>query len=173
LVLDGMMGAARSRPALSGNSGPEFQLVSATFIFLSLFLGSAADFYYHFWWWDLILHIGSGFLLGIVGFLVLFLLNQTDRLPEGMRPVFLCFFGLTFAVFLGVMWEIFEFAVDTIVPGTNMLCWETGPRDTIVDLIVDAVGAAIVALMGWAVSKLDATLSLQTAYGSLFVKTLT
>jgi len=82
---------------------PEFQLVSAIFIFLSLFLGSAADFYYHFWWWDFILHIGSGFLLGIVGFLVLFLLNQTERLPEGMRPAFLCFFGLTFAVFLGVM----------------------------------------------------------------------
>jgi hypothetical protein len=132
---------------------PEFQLVSATFIFLSLFLGSAADFYYHFWWWDIILHIGSGFLLGIVGFLVLFLLNHTDRLPEGMRPAFLCFFGVTFAVFLGVLWEIFEFAVDVIVPGTNMLSWETGPRDTIVDLAVDTLGAIFVALLGWAYIK--------------------
>src|SRR5688500_15624062 len=31
---------------------PEFQLVAAAFVFLSLFLGSALDFYYRFWWWD-------------------------------------------------------------------------------------------------------------------------
>jgi hypothetical protein len=109
---------------------PEFQLVAAAFVFLSLYLGSARDFYYHFWWWDVVLHTGSGFLLGIVGFLALFLLNQTDRLPEGIRPAFLCFFGLTFAVFLGVLWEIFEFAVDMIVPGANMLSWETGAGDS-------------------------------------------
>jgi hypothetical protein len=132
---------------------PEFQLVSAAFVFLSLFLGSAVDLYYRFWWWDIVLHTGSGFLLGIIGFLALFLLNQTDRLPEGMRPAFLCFFGLTFAVFLGVLWEIFEFAIDMIVPGANMLSWETGAGDTIVDLIVDTVGAIIVALMGWAYIK--------------------
>jgi hypothetical protein len=132
---------------------PEFQLVSAVFIFLSVFLGSVADFYDHFWWWDIVLHTGSGFLLGIIGFLVLFLMNQTDRLPEGIRPSFLCFFGLTFAVFLGVLWEIFEFAVDMIVPGANMLSWETGAGDTIVDLIVDTVGAILVALMGWAYIK--------------------
>src|SRR6187549_3162399 len=31
---------------------PEFQLISAVFVFLSLFLGSASDFYYKYWWWD-------------------------------------------------------------------------------------------------------------------------
>src|SRR4051812_19028174 len=96
---------------------PEFQLVSAAFVFLSLFLGSALDFYYKFWWWDLVLHTASGFLLGIIGFIVLFVLNQTDRLPPGMKPAFLCLFGVTFAVTLGVLWEIFEFAVDRVWPG--------------------------------------------------------
>src|SRR3954464_3584094 len=91
---------------------PEFQLISALFVFLSLFLGSALDFYYRFWWWDLVLHTASGFLLGIVGFIVLFVLNQTDQMPKGMKPVFLCLFGVTFAVTLGVLWEIFEFACD-------------------------------------------------------------
>lgn len=81
---------------------PEFQLISALFVFLSLFLGSALDFYYRFWWWDLVLHTSSGFLLGIVGFIVLFVLNQTDHLPQGIKPGFICFFGVTFAVTLGV-----------------------------------------------------------------------
>lgn len=129
---------------------PEFQLVAALFNFVSLFLGSALDFYYHFWWWDLVLHTASGFLLGIIGFVVLFVLNQTDKLPAGMRPSFIAFFGVTFAVTLGVAWEIFEFACDLLWPRLNMQSTETGVKDTMVDLIVDTVGAVIVALMGYA-----------------------
>lgn len=132
---------------------PEFQLIAAAFVFLSLFLGSAADWYYKFWWWDMVLHTGSGFLLGIVGFIVLFLLNQTSKLPQGITPEFLCFFGVTFAVTLGVVWEIFEFTVDKIAPGINMQSNETGVDDTMKDLIVDTLGAVIVGLMGMAYVK--------------------
>jgi hypothetical protein len=132
---------------------PEFQLIAAAFVFLSLFLGSARDFYYRFWWWDIVLHTSSGFLLGIVGWIVLFLLNETDRLPKGIRPVFICFFGVTFAVFLGVLWEIFEFVVDSIWPNVNMMSQETGVNDTMHDLIVNLIGAIIVGLMGWAYAR--------------------
>lgn len=132
---------------------PEFQLVSALFVFLSLFLGSAFDFYYKFWWWDLVLHTASGFLLGIIGFIVLFLLNSTERLPHGMHPIFLCLFGVTFSVTLGVLWEIFEFACDRIWPGLNMQSTGTGVVDTMKDLIVDTLGALIVGLMGYVYLK--------------------
>jgi hypothetical protein len=136
---------------------PEFQLISALFVFLSLFLGSALDFYYRFWWWDLVLHTASGFLLGVVGFLVLFLLNQTDRLPPGMKPAFLCIFGVTFAVTLGVVWEIFEFTMDRVWPALDMQSQMTGSAagvvDTMKDLIVDTIGAIVVALMGYAYLK--------------------
>jgi hypothetical protein len=128
---------------------PEFQLVSALFVFLSLFLGSALDFYYHFWWWDLVLHTASGFLLGIIGFIALFVLNQTDRLPPGMKPGFLCLFGVTFAVTLGVLWEVFEFVVDRFWPALDMQSTGTGVVDTMKDLIVDTLGAVVVAVMGY------------------------
>ena len=132
---------------------PEFQLIAAAFVYLSLYLGSARDFYYRFWWWDIVLHTGSGFLLGIVGWIAMFLLNQTERIPRGMRPEFLCFFAVTFAVFLGVVWEIFEFAVDEFAPAINMQSHETGVADTMHDLIVDTIGAIIVAAMGLAYAK--------------------
>jgi hypothetical protein len=132
---------------------PEFQFIAAAFVFLSLFLGSAADYYYKYWWWDIVLHTGSGFLLGIIGFLSLFLLNRTDKIPRGMSAGFLCFFGVTFAVFLGVIWEIFEFVVDRIAPAVNMQSNETGVVDTMQDLIVDTLGAVIVAGMGWIYAK--------------------
>jgi hypothetical protein len=131
---------------------PEFQFASALFVFLSLFLGSAADLYYRYWWWDVVLHTGSGFLLGIIGFLAVFILNQTDRVPRGIKPFFLCAFAVTFAVFLGVVWEIAEFLMDRIL-GTNMQSTESGVGDTMQDLIVDTLGAIIVAAMGWAYLK--------------------
>src|SRR5690606_25136735 len=75
---------------------------------------------------------------------------QTDRLPRAIHPKFLCFFGVTFAVFAGVLWEIFEFAVDSTWPHVNMMSNETGVADTMHDLIVNTLGAILVALMGWA-----------------------
>ena len=134
---------------------PEFQLISALFVFLLLFLGSALDFYYKFWWWDMVLHTASGFLLGIIGFITLYVLNGTDRLPHEMKPAFRCFFGFTFAVTLGVLWEIFEFAMDRLWPALDMQSTVIGNGvvDTMKDLIVDTVGAMVVALMGYAYLK--------------------
>lgn len=132
---------------------PEFQLISAAFVFLSLFLGSATDFYYKFWWWDIVLHTSSGFLLGMAGIIALFLMNRSPGIPQGMRPSFVCFFAVTFAVTLGVLWEIFEYVVDRIAPAVNMQSNETGVVDTMHDLIVDTIGAVIVALMAYAYSR--------------------
>ena len=133
---------------------PEFQLVSAGFIFLSVYLGSVRGYYSKFWWWDIALHTSSGFILGIAGFLAIFLLNRTDRIPQGMRPIFICFFGVTFAVFLGVVWEIFEYACDRLGPmvgwKSDMQSTASGVRDTMQDLIVDTIGAIVVAIMGYA-----------------------
>src|SRR5688572_24880802 len=81
-----------------------------------------------------------------------------------MRPEFLCFFAVTFAVFLGVLWEIFEFAVDKIAPIVNMQSGETGVADTMHDLIVDTLGAIVVALMGlWLMPGPEGILSWSTA----------
>jgi hypothetical protein len=132
---------------------PEFQLATAGFIFFSVYLGSVRGYYSKFWWWDIALHTSSGFILGIAGFVTLFLLNRTNRIPQGMRPIFLCFFGVTFAVFLGVVWEIFEYACDVIGPRfgwhSDMQSVSSGVRDTMQDLIVDTLGAVVVAVMGW------------------------
>ena len=99
------------------------------------------------------LHTASGFLLGIIGFITLYVLNQTDRLPPGMKPAFRCFFGFTFAVTLGVVWEIYEFAMDRFFPAFDMQSTGTGVVDTMKDLIVDTIGAMVVALMGYAYLK--------------------
>ena len=84
---------------------------------------------------------------------MLFLLLQSDRLPRNVPPALVSVFGVTFAFTLGVLWEIFEFAVDNVWPTVNMMSVETGVADTIQDLISDLIGAVIVGLMGWVYSK--------------------
>ena len=52
---------------LKVNIPPEFEAWSVVFIYASLFLGEVKGYYARFWWWDLLLHTGSGLLLGTLG----------------------------------------------------------------------------------------------------------
>lgn len=131
---------------------PEFQLLAGLFVFGSLYLGEVRGFYERIWWWDLALHLGSGLLLGILGFLLVYVLNENDRIDLHMQPRFVALFAFVFAVALGALWEIFEFAMDQLF-GTNMqkamLGDDSGLTDTMWDLVVDSVGAAAISLYGW------------------------
>lgn len=131
---------------------PELQLLAIGFVFGSLFLGEVRDYYMRFWWWDIMLHTSSGVLLGILGFLLVHILNEVERLEFHLKPGFVAFFAFMFALGVGALWEIFEFAMDSIF-GTNMqkpmLGDPSGLTDTMWDLIVDALGALFISLLGW------------------------
>jgi hypothetical protein len=128
---------------------PEFQLVAAAFVFCAIFLGTSLGFYGRFLWWDTALHTTSGCLLGLVGFIAVFLINGTDHRPEGMRVSLVAIFGFMFAVTLGVFWEIYEFIADNLIPGLDMQVVATGPNDTMIDMIVNTIGAAVIAVLGY------------------------
>jgi uncharacterized membrane protein YjdF len=131
---------------------PQMQLLAIAFVFAALFLGEVRDYYIRFWWWDVALHTSSGFLLGIVGFLLVHILNETDRVDVHLRPGFVAFFAFLFALGFGALWEIFEFTMDHVF-GMNMqkamLGDPSGLTDTMWDLIVDAIGALVIAVLGW------------------------
>lgn len=131
---------------------PEIQIVAVLFVFATLFLGEVQDYYQRFWWWDVVLHTTSGPLLGMLGFMFVYILNEDRNVDLHMRPSFVALFAFFFAVGLGALWEIFEFAMDQSL-GTDMQPATAGDpsglSDTIHDLIVDTLGAAIVAIGGW------------------------
>lgn len=127
----------------------EFQLIAAVFVFCAIFLGTALGFYGRFHWWDTALHTTSGCLLGVVGFIAAFLINGTDHRPDGMRVSLVAVFGFMFSVTLGVFWEIYEFIADQLIPGLDMQVVATGTTDTMVDMIVNTIGAAVVAVLGY------------------------
>ena len=75
-----------------------------------------------------------------------------------MKPRFVALFALMFSVGLGAIWEIFEYSMDTIFGmdmQKEMLGDVSGLTDTMWDLIVDTIGALIVALIGYFHLKMD------------------
>jgi hypothetical protein len=114
------------------------------FIFATIFLGEAFDFYNRYWWWDVVMHGGSALGFGLLGFLFAFMLFEGDRYAAPAWALGLIAFS--FAVTIGTLWEIFEFGMDQIF-GLNMQ--KSGLIDTMGDLIVDVIGASIGALAGF------------------------
>ncbi|MES2625054.1 MAG: hypothetical protein V4628_07240 [Pseudomonadota bacterium] len=128
----------------------EFDTLAVIFIYMSLFLGEVQDFYIRFWWWDLVLHAGSGFLVGIAGFLLVYVMNQNKRIDMHLTPKFIALFAFMFSQGFGSLWEIFEFAMDSFF-GLNMQ--KSGLVDTMWDLIVNALSALAISFMGYGYLK--------------------
>ena len=122
----------------------EFEIVIVTFVYAAIFLGEAEDFYYRFWWWDLMLHTVSGVVLGFTAFLALYILYSQKRLNA--KPFVLSLFAFSFSLAVGALWEIGEFGLDRLF-GLNTQ--KSGLSDTMSDLIVDAGGALVAALLGY------------------------
>jgi uncharacterized membrane protein YjdF len=130
----------------------EFELLAIVFIYASLFLGEVHGYYARFWWWDIVLHTGSGFLLGVLGFLLVYVLNENDNVNLDLAPGFMALFAFAFALAFGALWEIFEFTMDHLFGlqmQKPMFGDPSGLTDTMWDLIVDAIGALIITILGY------------------------
>jgi VanZ family protein len=132
----------------------DIEIIIVVFIYMGIFLSFQFKMYYKFFWWDDLLHFLSGLILGYISFIVVYKINH--KYCMDISPLFVAFFSFTFAVSMGVMWEILEFTGDVILgsahqkwnlPETEILLGKTyqgsGLRDTMSDLILDSIGALI------------------------------
>jgi len=122
----------------------EITLLTCVFLYASFALGEVRDFYERLWWWDLVLHGSSALVIGLIGFLAIYVFYMTYRVR--IAPIYVA--GITFgtAITVGTLWEIFEFFIDQIL-GLNMQ--RSGLIDTMTDLIVNAGGALTAAAVGY------------------------
>lgn len=123
----------------------EIEILIVIFIFGTLFLGEIHNYYELYEYWDVYLHTLSGILLGLLGFVIVYSIIETNT-TNNLTPFFVALFTFSFAVMIGVIWEIFEFSMD-IFFGLNMQ--KSGLIDTMTDLIVDSIGALIVAITSY------------------------
>jgi len=126
----------------------QLEVFAVLFIYASLFLGELKNYYAVYWWWDILLHTGSGLALGLIGFIILYILYKTKKIKTSPKTI--AMFTFAFALAIGALWEIVEFTIDSTFGSiSNNVLMQGSLRDTMWDLIVDSIGALFSAVMGY------------------------
>ena len=128
------------------------------FLYCAIYLGEILEFYYIVPHWDTMLHAFSGAMLGAFGFVLVDLLNRDVKVHVNLSPFFVSLFAFCFALAFGSLWEIYEFSFDGLL-GINMqkymsqqgvsLVGHEALKDTMKDIITDAIAALLVSLIGY------------------------
>ena len=90
---------------------PPLEITILCFIFAAEILGEVNAFYVNVPNWDTMLHTLNGFLAAAVGFSMVLLLNDDERLTFDLSPFFLALVAFCFSMTIGVLWEFFEFGM--------------------------------------------------------------
>jgi len=93
---------------------PTLEIIILCFIFAAEILGEVNAFYVKIPGWDTMLHTLNGFLSAAVGFSLVMLLNDDERLTFDLSPLFLALVAFCFSMTIGVLWEFFEFLMDMV-----------------------------------------------------------
>ena len=104
------------------------EIIILVFIFAAEILGEISEFYLVFPFWDTVLHTLNGFLAAAIGFSLVDLLNRSERTSFTLSPVFNAIVAFCFSMTIGVIWEFFEFGMDTFL-GFDM------QKDTVIHAI--------------------------------------
>jgi hypothetical protein len=162
------------------------EVIILLFIFSAEILGEINSYYLIFPYWDTTLHTINGFLAAAIGLSLIDILNKNDRFAISLSPVFVALVAFCFSMTIGVVWEMFEFAMDhflgfdmqkdtyinsfnTVLLNQDKLnvpvkvtidslsvngeAWSSyidiGLIDTMMDLFVNFIGAAVFSTFGY------------------------
>lgn len=137
-------------------------VMSVTFICFCLahfVVGEIGELYVKSKIFDSILHTLSGSMIAILGFSIIRLLNNSEKVDLKLNPMFVAIFVVCFSITIGVLWECVEFAADMIT-GSNMQRYSDSVTrepflgrdalfDTMKDLVLDTIGALVVAIISY------------------------
>ena len=104
------------------------EIIILLFIFAAEILGELNSFYVRVPHWDTVLHTLNGFLCAAIGFALVDMLNRSDRFSFKLSPVYLAIVAFCFSMTVGVLWEFFEYAGDTLL-GLDM------QKDTVIQAV--------------------------------------
>ena len=136
------------------------EVMYVSFLCAALMFGEIFNFYGMFDWWDNLLHLLSGFFIGMIAYYVANTFNHYGS-HQSMSPLFLAIFAISLTLALGVIWEFVEYSVDAIFK-TNMqgyrvdnstlvqseeLVGHAALSDTMNDLLMALLGSGMLSLI--------------------------
>lgn len=89
------------------------QIIILLFIFSAEILGEINEYYLTIQHWDTILHTINGFLCAAIGFALIDILNRKEFIYITLSPVFVALVAFSFSMTIGVLWEFFEYGMDS------------------------------------------------------------
>ena len=89
------------------------EVIILLFAFSAEILGEIQNFYGTFHSWDTMLHTMNGFMMAAIGFALIDLLNNNPKFHFTASPLFVAFVAFCFSMTVGVLWEFFEFGMET------------------------------------------------------------
>ena len=89
------------------------EVIVLSFAFSAEILGEIQNFYGTFRSWDTMLHTINGFMMAAIGFTMIDLLNNDPKFHFTASPAFVAFTAFCFSMTVGVLWEFFEFAMES------------------------------------------------------------
>jgi len=130
------------------------------FIIAALILGEVAEFFVKVSWWDDMLHTTSGVLVAITSFSIINTAVKNPNNALSLNSFFIALFVFCFSMTVAVVWELFEFTIDSLASGSNMLRTidsTTGIplqglaaiQDTMHDLILASISTLVVSTIGY------------------------
>ncbi len=108
------------------------EIIVLFFIFCAEILGELGNYYMNYPHWDLMLHSTWGFLCAALGFALVDIINQNDKIKFNLSPVYVAVVAFCFSMTVGVFWEFFEFTADALL-GTDT------QKDTIISEITSTL----------------------------------
>ncbi|MEX0748579.1 MAG: hypothetical protein WD467_00290 [Candidatus Saccharimonadales bacterium] len=129
----------------------EIEVYAVLLIYAALFLGEMRGYYDRFWWWDSIMHFTAAIVFGFIGFMIMYAIYHRNKLTAS--AVLIALFAFTFSMTIGAMWELFEFSLDELFGMTT----QPSGRDTMIDLLLNAIGATITSVVGYFYIKTGST----------------
>jgi hypothetical protein len=98
-------------------------------------------------WYDKLLHLGASILVGWIAFLAIGALQASGRIR--LQPWLAGVAVLLLTLGVGALWEIAEYAVDALLGRSAQRAPGIAPiDDTMLDLVMDAVGGTVAAVAG-------------------------
>lgn len=90
------------------------EIIILLFAFSAEILGEIQNFYGVFHSWDTMLHTMNGFMMAAIGFAMIDVLNNNPKFHFTASPAFVAFVAFCFSMTVGVLWEFFEFGMETL-----------------------------------------------------------
>lgn len=105
------------------------------FIIGAMYLGNVFDFYIIIPMYDKILHLLSGLIIGLIGY-ILFLHVSNSSVENSFKRYMPMLFSIMFSIAAAAIWEVWEFSTDQLFGFTSQ---NNSLKDTMWDIICGTV----------------------------------